>query len=198
MKRTLCLLLLLALVLGCSKPTRTKKTAPPASTKPPPRSVEAPKPAVKPAPPSSRHDEKKLSLRVVNIADGDTLTGIDSQKSQTKIRFFGIDAPESDQAFGQASKKALSEKVFGKDITVVIEDVDRYGRTVGRVFYGDRDINLAMVQEGFAWHYKKYSNDPRLAEAEKKARESKKGLWKDSDPIPPWDWRKTEKERKKK
>jgi endonuclease YncB( thermonuclease family) len=143
-------------------------------------------------------EDRRLLLRVVGVHDGDTITGLDDSKTQYKIRLDAIDAPELGQPFGQASKKALSEKVFGKDVVVIAKTKDRYGRTVGHVMIDGRDVNLEMLEEGMAWHYKKYDHNKRLAETEDHARAAKKGLWHDATPIAPWEWRKTERERKEK
>ena len=90
----------------------------------------------------------------------------------------------------------MSDKVFGKTVTITTKKKDRYGRTVGHVLVGKRDINLEMLEEGMAWHYRQYSKNQRLQKAEDEARAKKKGLWSDPNPIAPWDWRKSEKERK--
>jgi len=127
---------------------------------------------------------------VISIADGDTLTVLDEGKQQHKIRLEGIDSPEGGQAFGDAAKQALSSKVFGKFPWVEWRDTDKYGRTLGHVYLDGRHVNLEMVAEGFAWHYKQYSNDPRLANAEFVARGKRLGLWSDSSPpVAPWDFR---------
>jgi len=131
-----------------------------------------------------------LHLRVVGVHDGDTITGLDDSKTQFKIRLDAIDAPELGQPFGQASKKALSEKVFGRNVVVIAKTKDKYGRTVGHVMIDGRDVNLEMLEEGMAWHYKHYDHNARLAMAEEEARAAKKGLWVDGDAVPPWDWRK--------
>src|SRR4029453_18892220 len=65
----------------------------------------------------------------------------------------------------------------------------RYGRTVARVYVGETDVSLELVKAGFAWHYKKYSSDPILAQAEIEARNAKAGLWADPHAIAPWDFR---------
>ena len=137
----------------------------------------------------SQRSDKRLILRVVGVHDGDTLTGLDDAKTQHKIRLDAIDAPELGQPFGQASKKALSEKVFGKTVVVVPKKTDRWGRTIGHVMVDDRDVNLEMLEQGMAWHYKQFDQNRRLAQAEQSARDAKKGLWQDREPVPPWDWR---------
>lgn len=136
-----------------------------------------------------------LEGRVVGVTDGDTITVLDSSNRQHKIRFAGIDAPEKNQPYGQRAKEHLSELVFNRQVNVETEKKDRYGRTVGKVLVGGRDTNLAMVVEGYAWHYKKYqaeqSPDDRLLydSAEREARAARRGLWADPDPIPPSEWR---------
>ena len=121
---------------------------------------------------------------------------LDDSKTQYKIRLDAIDAPELGQPFGQASKKALSEKVFGKDVVVIAKTRDKYGRTVGHVLIDGRDVNLEMLEEGMAWHYKHYDYNARLSRAEEEAHAAKKGLWADGDPVPPWEWRKEHQHRK--
>lgn len=125
----------------------------------------------------------------IGVTDGDTITVLDAEKTQFKIRLNGIDAPESHQAFGQRSKQALSSKVFGKLARIEPHGQDRYGRTIGDVFVDDRYINQEMIQDGWAWHYLKYSDSAELADAEAEARRSSFGLWADANAIAPWEFR---------
>jgi len=140
--------------------------------------------------------EKTSTLKVVGVHDGDSITCLTDDKRQLKVRLDAIDAPELGQPFGQASKKALSDMVFGKTVTVIEKKKDRWGRTVAHVLVEGKDTNLMMLEQGMAWHYTEYSNNKRLQKAEDEARVARKGLWADRDPVPPWDWRKTERERK--
>jgi len=139
-----------------------------------------------------------LTGRVVAITDGDTLTVLDAKFQQHKIRLIGIDAPESEQPFGTRSQQHLSALVFGRQVTIDYDEQDQYGRTLGKVFVNGQDINLQQVQAGMAWHYKAYQSDQapadreQYAAAEITARKASLGLWSDPDPIPPWDWRKGE------
>lgn len=132
---------------------------------------------------------------VTDIADGDTLTILDSSKRQIKIRLAGIDAPEKGQAFGNRSKDNLVNLVFNKIVMVEAEKQDRYGRTVGKVFHSEKDINLLQIRAGLAWWYEKYRKeqtpaDQRLyQDAEQQARAQKVGLWRDPAPVAPWDFR---------
>ena len=137
-----------------------------------------------------------LNGKVVKITDGDTLVVFDASNTQHKIRLSGIDAPESNQPFGKRSKEALSALVTGQRVEVDWHKHDRYGRIVGKVIAQGKDVNLAQVRTGMAWWYRKYADEQSLvdqglyAAAEAKARVTGVGLWKDKDPIAPWDWRK--------
>lgn len=137
-----------------------------------------------------------LSGKVVSVTDGDTVTVLDEQRQQHKIRLAGIDAPEKKQPFGQRSKQALSDAVFGKVVSVEWNKLDRYGRVVGKILVDDRDVNLTQVEAGLAWWYQKYASeqtaaDQRLyAQAEDEAKRERRGLWSEAGPTAPWDWRK--------
>lgn len=133
---------------------------------------------------------KAITGKCVGVHDGDTITVLAGSNSQVKVRLAGIDAPEIGQAFGQKAKQALSERVFGKEVTVRVVDRDRYGRTVGDVYTGTNWINKAMIETGMAWHYVQFSKSAELTAAEKTAREQRLGLWADKEPVPPWEWRK--------
>jgi micrococcal nuclease len=129
---------------------------------------------------------------VVGVFDGDSITVLTVDMARVKIRLDGIDAPEAKQAFGAKAKAALSNLVFGKQVIVHSQGNDRYKRILGRVIVGEVDVNLKMVEDGFAWHYTAYSKEPALATAQTEARTAKRGLWIDVAPIPTWDFRKTE------
>ena len=147
-------------------------------------------------------DAKSAGLqgRVVAVADGDTVTVLDAGRQTHKIRLAFIDAPERSQAYGLRAKQALSDKVFQRDVTVTVYDKDQYGREVGRVNLNDQDINLAMVTEGYAWHYRYYAEKQQPAEAfkqyaaaQQQAQQERRGLWQDNNPEPPWDYRRQNK-----
>jgi endonuclease YncB( thermonuclease family) len=128
---------------------------------------------------------------VVGITDGDTITVLDNDKAEHKVRLMGIDAPETKQDFGAASKQALSNYIYQKEVTVDYKKIDKYKRIVGKVILGRQDICLAMISDGLAWHYKDYEKEQSktdrdlYSQAELKARESKLGLWQDNKAIEP-------------
>lgn len=135
--------------------------------------------------------------KAVSVTDGDTLRVLDDAKQEHVIRLAGIDAPERKQAFGTVARDRLAELTKGKAVAVIAGKPDKYGRTVARIEVEGQDVNKAMVAEGLAWHYVRYSTDATLAEAEREARAARRGLWRDPAPVPPWEWRATEKDRKR-
>jgi endonuclease YncB( thermonuclease family) len=132
--------------------------------------------------------------RVVGLSDGDTITVLTSERRQVRVRLGEIDTPESRQPYGTRARKALSELVFGKDVRVVVQDTDRYGRTVGRVFAGSVDANAEMVRQGAAWVYRQYSRERSLLALEAEAKAARRGLWAlpEAEQTPPWEWRAAE------
>lgn len=134
-----------------------------------------------------------ITGRVVRVADGDTVSVLDANKKQHKIRLYGIDTPERDQPHGKQSRRALADMVADEQVGVVIVETDSYGRAVGTLYHNDIHVNAAMVRSGNAWWYRYYAPHSRLlSEAEKSAREESLGLWAQADPIPPWDWRRNQ------
>lgn len=133
--------------------------------------------------------------RVVAVADGDTVTVLDSSNTQHKVRLAGIDAPEKKQPFGQVSKQHLSNLVFDKTVTIETSKRDRYQREIGKILVNGRDANLSQVEAGLAWHYKQYAGEQSPADrqsyaaAEVSAQQTRKGLWYEENPVSPWDYR---------
>ena len=93
------------------------------------------------------------------VSDGDTVTVLDAERHQHKVRLAGIDAPEKAQAFGQASKISLSDQIFGREVAVTWVKRDHFGRIVGKISVDHRDVCLEQVRRGMAWHYKQYARD---------------------------------------
>ena len=129
---------------------------------------------------------------VVAITDGDTIKLLTPAKQQIKVRLADIDTPERGQPYGRKARQVLSEKIHRRQVDVEEVTIDRYQRLVGRVFLDGRNINAEMVEDGAAWVYRKYSDDPQLLRLESQAREQGRGLWalQPDQRIPPWEWRK--------
>ena len=132
-----------------------------------------------------------LQGEIIEVFDGDTAVLLMPERNRKyKIRFFGIDAPEKDQLHGDAARAALRQKILGKEVKVEVVNVDAYDRSVGKVMLGGRNINFEMIREGHAWHYRDYAkHEHTFAEAEKQARKEYLGLWRNSSPEPPWEFR---------
>ncbi len=131
---------------------------------------------------------QSFQAKVVGISDGDTITVYDGGQ-QTRIRLEAIDCPENGADFSSRAKQLTSDLVFGKQVRIEGKERDQYGRLVARVFVGDTDVSLSLVEAGLAWHYKQHSDDPVLAAAEVVARAKELGLWSLPNPTPPWEFR---------
>lgn len=133
---------------------------------------------------------------VAKVADGDTITVLNSNSEKFRVRLSGIDAPESKQVVGKQATQYLTDIVLGQTVTVEYEKLDRYGRIIGVVLLDGQDVNYQLIKAGFAWHYKQYQNEQtsearRLySEGEITARQKRVGLWANAAPTPPWVWRK--------
>ncbi len=142
-----------------------------------------------------------LTGKVVKVADGDSITVLDSTNTQHRIRLQGIDAPEKGQPYGNASSKHLASLVAGKTVSVKWAKRDRYRRIVGFVIVDGQDVNLVQVKAGMAWFYRYYQRElssedrRRYATAENQARTDRLGLWQDKNPMPPWEYRKRQRSR---
>jgi endonuclease YncB( thermonuclease family) len=136
-----------------------------------------------------------ITGQVVGVTDGDTLTVLDASDHQFKIRLAGIDAPEKGQPFGSRAKESLSEMVFKKQVVVEFNKEDRYRRKVGKVQHEGKDVNLEQVKRGMAWHYTAYAKEQApgdreaYANAEAEAKAQRRGLWRESTPLAPWEVR---------
>src|SRR5258705_1618696 len=111
----------------------------------------------------------ELTGRVVAVADGDTFTLLTESKEQIRVRLTEIDAPESDQPWGQRAKQALSSLISSGPVRVVTAGRDRYGRALGRVYVAGKDVNAEMLRTGSAWAYSQYLTDPSLLGIQKQA-----------------------------
>jgi endonuclease YncB( thermonuclease family) len=132
---------------------------------------------------------EEFTARVVGVTDGDTLTVLHAKHSE-KVRLVGIDAPEKRQAYGERAKRFTADLAFDRTVTVRTAGRDRNGRLLGEVVLPDgRSLNQELVRAGYAWWFRRYSRDGRLARLEEEARASRRGLWADEVPQAPWDYR---------
>lgn len=133
--------------------------------------------------------------RVVGVSDGDTIEVLRAGRA-VRVRLHGIDCPESRQAYGTRAKQFTAQLVFGKTVAVQVHGTDQYGRILGEVILPDgRSLNRELVRNGYAWWYRRYSNDLVLQQLEQEARRERRGLWQDRNPVPPWEFRREHRRR---
>lgn len=136
---------------------------------------------------------------VTRVSDGDTIQVTDPLGTKVKVRLYGADAPETPkpgkpgQSGGEEAFASLQSKVDRQRVRLDVMDIDQYNRTVAIVWVGNRNINREMVAEGMAWAYRQYLDRPYASEfigADESARRTGKGIWRQGNPQPPWDFRK--------
>jgi endonuclease YncB( thermonuclease family) len=136
-----------------------------------------------------RVEHRSIRGRVVSVDDGDTCTVLDESGRRHHVSLYGVDAPEKGQPYWSHAKESLSGKIYGKDVRFDPVEVDSEGRNCGRVYVGDRHINVDQVREGYGWHHAEHENVREFAAAEREAREHHRGLWNDRQPTEPWKYR---------
>jgi len=134
---------------------------------------------------------------VTRIVDGDSIVVKSADGLEQQVHLEGIDAPEVKQASGDDATKALAGLVKGKTVEVKWKKKDDFQRILGQVYEESVHVNLKMIDKGLAWHFSRYYKSDEFAEAEKKAKSSKQGLWSDSSPTPPWEFRKKNRDSEK-
>lgn len=137
---------------------------------------------------------QNLTGKVIKIKDGDTVVVIDAANNQTTLRLAEVDCPEKTQAFGTKAKQFTSDAVYLKQVKYEVTDIDRYGRSIAKIYYDDNKyLSAEIIKNGFGWQYKQYSTSKLLAQLEQEARQNKRGLWVDANPIYPSDFRRNKK-----
>ena len=143
--------------------------------------------------------DEKIKYKVIKVSDGDTIS-VKKLKNGVldgdliKVRLYGVDAPEKDQDFGYESKKALMNYVADKTIEIDIKAKDRYGRSVGVLYVGGRNINEELLRDGYVWYYEQYDkNNERSRLLQENAMKNKLGLFSKKGYVEPWKFRKQKK-----
>lgn len=133
-----------------------------------------------------------FSGSVVDVEDGDTFTVLRDSVLVT-VQLHGIDAPEPEQPFGPRATAFVRRQIEGERVRVQIRNRDRFGRAVASVIHDGSELNEQVLQAGLAWYhwsYDEYTSDAaRDQRLEYRAQQARRGLWRQSTPIPPWDWR---------
>lgn len=130
-----------------------------------------------------------LSATVTRIIDGDTFEIVTSNQQTYKVRMNAIDCPERKQPYYQQAKNKLAAYIFGRVVQINWASKDRNQRILGDVYFKNNYINQQLIADGLAWHFKRYNNNPQLAAVEDKAKQEKKGIWQEANPVAPWLYR---------
>ena len=144
---------------------------------------------------STHAGTRQIKGRIVGVHDGDSITLLDADNRQHKIRLDGIDAPELGQPFGRASKQHLAEPLANREAVAECSKIDPYGRAVCRVLVGGADVGLVQLRAGMAWFFRRYAKElppdrrQKYADVEAQAQAERRGLWADAELVAPWDWR---------
>jgi len=143
-------------------------------------------------------DPKIIRGSVTNVSDGDTVVIRQSTGKLLKCRLYGIDAPEvphednPGQPHGLAAERELSNLVLHATVDVILTGESSYDREVCIIKKMGLDINREMVKRGYAWAYRYHLERPYASEyinAENEARKMRLGLWQQTNPTPPWEFR---------
>jgi endonuclease YncB( thermonuclease family) len=131
-----------------------------------------------------------FTAKIVEVKDGDTFTAQRSSGGEVTVRLHGADAPESAQPYGTAATREARQYIGGKNVRVLVEDIGRYGRTIGRVEVGGGDLAAMLIRDGMAWYYQQFApNETEYARLQRQARNAERGLWSQANPSAPWMWR---------
>lgn len=138
---------------------------------------------------------KPYKATVIQVWDGDSIV-VSTMAGPQQIRIFGIDAPEKDQPFGAQAKRYLERLLKNQQVIIEPLEQDSYQRTIANVTQQQRSVADRLVEQGFAWAYRRYNPPDALIEKEARAKRERRGLWQNSQPTPPWLWRKKAKQKR--
>jgi endonuclease YncB( thermonuclease family) len=138
---------------------------------------------------------KVQTVHVIRVVDGDTVVVGTAESLNLKVRLQGIDAPECGMPFGPQAQRFLEQLVLGRTVQMAATGRDRYGRTVATLAVGGQDVGLAVLHAGLAWHDRRFVTPEQVGpptgylRTQFDAELNRRGLWSNSEVIPPWQWR---------
>ena len=137
----------------------------------------------------SQAGAETLPGQVIRVIDGDSLV-LKVNGAQYRVELAAIDAPEANQPWGMAATDTLHRWLTGR--FVVVQGHAQATQLTGQIIFGGRDVGLDLVRDGLAWALPGSADDPHraaIAAAQETARQEKRGLWSDDNPVAPWVWR---------
>ncbi|MGR6981345.1 thermonuclease family protein [Testudinibacter sp. P27/CKL/0425] len=142
---------------------------------------------------TAKSSTNPLQCRAIHISDGDTFTCLSDNHKRIKVRLLGIDAPENGQAYANQAKQQLAKLIHKQTVSLKIDGIDQYARRLATVYDSQqRNINLLMIENGYAWAYRFYHKNPQYQNVQDRAQQQKRGLWQDNAPQEPYLWRKAQ------
>jgi endonuclease YncB( thermonuclease family) len=147
------------------------------------------------------------AVKVTKVFDGDTFE-FQHEGQHYSVRLSGIDAPERTQDFADQARQALRHWTASQFVRIDVLKIDNYKRLVSKVqlesgqYSGD--VSLRLLEQGLAWHFKRYVKDQPVEDrqsyaiAEEKARAANLGLWTNPNPLAPWIFREQQRAAKSK
>lgn len=147
-------------------------------------------------------ESKPLIVTLIKVDDGDSFAAYDVSGQRYRIRLAGIDAPERAQPHGQISGRNLDRLLANKSIVVFKRKKDQYKRWIAKVVVDGVDVGLRQVKAGNAWHYKRFAHEQptrernTFSDAEDTARKARIGLWQETNPLAPWQWRRNNRKKR--
>jgi len=121
-----------------------------------------------------------ITGRPSRIISGDKLVLTMGEKQHFEIQLLGIQAPPLKSRWGRAARKQLSALVAGRPVSVEYNIRNRWGRPLGKVFLGDSDISLRLLESGLATHrpgFQTLKDNNLYLEAMRKAKSLRLGIW---------------------
>ena len=132
----------------------------------------------------------QTTAKVIKIVDGDTFVILTDNNKKVRVRFHGIDSPEYNQQYGDSARKFTTDRSLNKTVRLIEKGYDPYDRLLAVVMLDDSTcLNELLLINGWAWHYRKYDQNPKWYALSDSAKANKVGLWKRESPVPPWVYR---------
>jgi len=138
----------------------------------------------------------QIKGKIISVRDGDTFDFISKSGESYRVRLAEVDCPEykshnslKNQPYGEKAYQYAFYQVYGKEVFLVKKGSKSYGRTVGHIIYGGKNLSEELLRMGFAWQDKRYSSNIAYGSLQDSAKRASRGLWNEKDPIEPWLWR---------
>jgi len=124
----------------------------------------------------------------IDVIDGDTIV-IKTEGKLVTVTLPAVDAPELGQPFGDEARSLTSKLVLDREVTVELAPGGSPSAAVARIVVDETDLAVVLLEAGLAWHDAVHDSQEQLVIRHIMARSAKRGLWSETDPVAPWEWR---------